>query len=102
MKNLLEFILIHLVEHPDDIVLDETTDDRGLVITINVNPADMGRVIGKQGSVIKAIRTIMRIRGIKEGNRVYVTIADHENPNAPAATDEVIVEEPEATETAAE
>lgn len=76
MKNLLEFLLIHIVDHPEDVRIEESTDDRGLVYTIFVNQEDIGRVIGKGGSVIQSIRNIAKIRAIKEGIHAYVTIDD--------------------------
>lgn len=76
MKNLLEFLLIHLVDHPEDVRIEESEDDRGMVYTIHVHPEDMGRVIGKGGSVIHSIRTIAKIRAIKEGLHAYVTLAE--------------------------
>lgn len=76
MKNLLEFIVIHLVEHPEDVQIDETTDEQGAVYTIHVHNEDVGRIIGKGGSVIHAIRNIGRIRAIKEGVRAKIVVAD--------------------------
>lgn len=76
MKNLLEFLLIHIVEHPEDVSIEETSDDRGFLYTIRVNEEDIGRVIGKGGSVIQSIRNIAKIRAIKEGIRAHVTIDD--------------------------
>jgi hypothetical protein len=82
MKNLLEFIIIHIVTHPEDVHIDETPDDQGVVYTINVNPEDIGRVIGKGGSVIHSIRNIGKIRALKEGIRAKIVLAD----DLPAAT----------------
>lgn len=76
MKNLLEYIIIHLVEHPEDVVIDETSDEQGAIYTIHVNQEDIGRIIGKGGSVIHAIRNIGRIRAIKEGMRAKIVVAD--------------------------
>lgn len=76
MKNLLEFILIHLVEHPDEVSVEETEDDRGKVFLIHTHPDDIGKVIGKGGSVIQAIRNIGKIRALKEGIRAHITIAE--------------------------
>ena len=56
--------------------LKKTEDDRGMVYLIHVNQEDVGRVIGKGGSVIQSIRTIARIRAIKEGIHAYVKIAE--------------------------
>lgn len=76
MKNLLEFIIIHIVTHPEDVVIDETPDEQGVVFTINVHPEDIGRVIGKGGSVIHSIRNIGKIRALKEGLRAKIVLAD--------------------------
>ena len=76
MKNLLEYILIHLVQYPEDVVIEEQTDEQGSLFIIHVNKEDIGRVIGKGGSVIHSIRNIGRIRSIKEGIRAHITIAD--------------------------
>ncbi len=76
MKNLLEYILIHLVQFPEDVFVEEKTDEQGSLFIIHVNQEDVGRVIGKGGSVIHSIRNIGRIRSIKEGIRARITIAD--------------------------
>jgi predicted RNA-binding protein YlqC (UPF0109 family) len=76
MKNLLEFILIHLVDHPEDVSIEETTDERGTLFVLHVNPEDIGRVIGKGGSVIHSIRNIAKIRAVKEGIQANVTLAE--------------------------
>lgn len=76
MKNLLEFLLIHLVDHPDDVSVEEREDDRGITFILHTHEDDKARVIGKGGSVIHAIRSIARIRAVKEGIRAYITIAE--------------------------
>ncbi len=76
MKNLIEYILIHLVEHPEDVNVVESEDNRGAVYTIHVNKDDIGRVIGKGGSVIQSIRNIGKIRAIKEGIHAYINLAE--------------------------
>lgn len=77
MKDLLLYILNSLVDNPSDITIDETTDDSGLVtLTATVATTDMGKVIGKGGKVINAIRQVVRIRAIKEGKRVNVVLTD--------------------------
>lgn len=94
MKNLLEFIIIHLVNHPEDVQIIEEVDDRGPVLTIHVHPEDIGRVIGKNGSVIQSIRTICKIRAIKEGVAVHVTIAQPEaTPQSPSSDEPVLAQE---------
>lgn len=76
MKNLLEFIVIHLVTHPEEVVIEEQTTEQGTEFIVKVHDEDIGRVIGKGGSVIHAIRSIAKIRAIKEGIRARVTLDD--------------------------
>lgn len=76
MKNLLEYILIHLVDHPEDIQVEVIEDDRVTTYLLHVHPDDMGKVIGKKGSVINSIRNIAKIRALKEGVRPYITLAE--------------------------
>ncbi|MCL2110315.1 KH domain-containing protein [Microgenomates group bacterium] len=76
MKNLVEYILIRLVEFPDEVQVEEVEQEDGLVIlTVFANEADYGRIIGKGGAVINAIRQLVKIRSIKEGKRVLVKVA---------------------------
>ncbi|PWU22895.1 RNA-binding protein [Candidatus Cerribacteria bacterium 'Amazon FNV 2010 28 9'] len=81
MKNLLEFILIHLVDNPDQVSIDVHEDGDMDIYTIHVASEDMGKVIGKQGKVINALRTVARVRAIKENKHIMVNIAD-EAPQA--------------------
>lgn len=83
MKNLLEFLLIHLVDNPDAVRVEMDMDGDTEVYTLFVAPEDMGKVIGKQGKVINSIRTIARVRAVKEGKHISVVLADEEAPTAP-------------------
>lgn len=76
MKNLLEFILIHLVDHPESVEIEEVVEERQTRFIIHVHPEDMGKVIGKRGSVIESIRKIARIRAIKEQIHASVSVAE--------------------------
>ncbi|MBP7842744.1 KH domain-containing protein [Candidatus Woesebacteria bacterium] len=93
MKNLLEYILIHLVQYPEDVKIDETQDERGFLYTIHVNSEDIGRVIGKGGAVIHSIRNIGKIRAIKEGIRARITIDDGKERPEYAPTAAPVAEE---------
>ncbi len=77
MKDLLVYILNNLVDNPDQVQVEESVDENGLV-TLNATVAseDMGKVIGKAGKVINAIRQVVRIRAIKEGKRVTINVAE--------------------------
>lgn len=77
MKQLLEYIVPNIVNHPEDVVISETESEDGMInLSIKVNPEDMGRVIGKSGKVIKSIRQIGRIIAIKRGIRVNIDVVD--------------------------
>ncbi len=82
MKNLIEFILIHLVNHPDSIVVDEQRGEREVFYTIHADQEDVGRIIGKGGSIINAIRNIVKIRAIKEGVRARVNLASDQSQSS--------------------
>lgn len=76
MKELLELIARGLVEQPDAVVVeqDEPTDDGLVVLHLHVAEGDMGRVIGKQGRIAKAMRTVMRAAATRKDVRVSVEI----------------------------
>lgn len=76
MKNLLTFILIHLVDNPDDVKVEEVNQGSYLEYIISVNPEDMGQIIGRQGRIIQSIRNIAKIRAIKEQRRISISIAE--------------------------
>jgi len=76
MKNLLEFILINLVEHPDSIRIEELEQNGEWHYTIFVHPEDVGRVIGRGGSVISAIRQIATVRAVKEQQRIRIQVGE--------------------------
>ena len=74
MKGLVEVIAKALVDNPDAVVVEETEKDDSTVIVIKVAESDMGKVIGKQGRIAKALRTVVRAAAIKENKRVSVDI----------------------------
>jgi len=105
MKQLVEYIVSNLVNHPEDVVIEEqSTDDAEFtLINIQVNQEDIGRVIGKSGKVIKAIRQIVRIAAIQKGLKVRVDLIDQNasapQTEAPQAKEEVLeTEAPQAKE----
>ena len=77
-EKLLEDIITAIVDSPTDIRIESKTDDMGILLTLHVAKPDMGKVIGKEGETAKAIRTIIRVVGMKEKARVTVKIAEPE------------------------
>lgn len=74
MKELVEVIASALVDSPEDVVVTETEDENQIVLNLTVAPADMGKVIGKQGRIAKAIRTVVRAAGSKSDKKIMVDI----------------------------
>ena len=73
-KELVEVIAKALVENPDEVVVTESVKDDETVIELSVAPADMGKVIGKQGRIAKAIRSVVKAASSKEDKKVIVEI----------------------------
>lgn len=76
MKDLLTYIAQNLVEHPQDVDVQETETDGNVVLELRVDPSDMGKVIGRQGRIAKEIRTLMRSVAQRQGKKVSVEIMD--------------------------
>ena len=76
MKQLVEVIAKSLVENPDEVVVTETEKDDAIVVELKVGPADMGKVIGRQGRIAKEIRTLIKAYGLRENKKVTVDIVD--------------------------
>ena len=74
MKELIEVIAKALVNNPDAVVVTETVTERETVLTLSVAPSDMGKVIGKQGRIAKAIRTVLKAQAVREDKRVSLDI----------------------------
>ncbi len=74
MKELLEYIAIALVDEPDQVNVQQVESERLIVLELRVAPGDMGKVIGKQGRIAKAIRTVVNAAAVKENKRVVVEI----------------------------
>ena len=74
MKKLVEVIAKSLVDSPDEVVVTEVEKENSFVIELKVAPADMGKVIGKQGRIAKAIRSVVKAAASKEDKKVIVEI----------------------------
>lgn len=76
MKELIEIIAKSLVDNPDEVHVNEVQGEQSIILELKVAPADMGKVIGKQGRIAKAIRTVVKAAAIKEDKKVAVEIID--------------------------
>ncbi|MFL0249878.1 KH domain-containing protein [Clostridium neuense] len=74
MKQLLETIAKSLVDYPDKVQVAEVTGEQSIILELKVAPEDMGKVIGKQGRIAKAIRTVVKAAAVKENKHVVVEI----------------------------
>ncbi len=74
MKELVEFSAKSIVNAPDDVVVTEEESEEGLTLKLQVNDEDKGRIIGKQGRVAQAMRTLLRVKAAKAGTRVNLEI----------------------------
>ena len=76
MKELVEVIAKALVTNPDAVVVAQQTDGNEVSLTLNVAPEDMGKVIGKQGRIVKAIRTVLKVAATKEDKHVTLDVIE--------------------------
>ena len=74
MKDLVEYIAKSLVNAPDDVVVTEEEEEEGIVLKLQVADEDKGRIIGKQGRIAQAMRTLIRVKAAKAGTRVSLEI----------------------------
>ena len=74
MKELVEYIAKSIVNAPDDVVVTEEESEEGITLKLQVNDEDKGRIIGKQGRVAQAMRTLLRVKAAKAGTRVNLEI----------------------------
>ncbi|MEK7590378.1 MAG: KH domain-containing protein [Patescibacteria group bacterium] len=86
-QEFLEYLVKSIVDHPDDVKVDRKVDEMGVLLSLTVNQQDMGQVVGREGATAKAIRSLLRIVGIKNNARVNLKIEEPEGstraPRAP-------------------
>jgi predicted RNA-binding protein YlqC (UPF0109 family) len=76
VKELLKFLARSLVDHPDQVHVDEIESENGVVLRLSVAKEDVGKVIGKQGRVARALRTVVKASAVKDGKQATVEILD--------------------------
>ena len=77
-QSFIEYVVKSIVNHPEDVRTERIIDDRGVKITLFVNPEDMGYVIGRQGQTARALRILLKIVGAKDNARVSLVIYEPE------------------------
>jgi predicted RNA-binding protein YlqC (UPF0109 family) len=75
-QEFLEYLIKALVDHPEDVKIDRKVDEMGVLLSLKVNPEDMGQIIGKAGATARAIRNLVRIVGLKSHARVNLKIEE--------------------------
>lgn len=73
-QQFLEYVVKALVDNPDDVVIVRSVDEMGVLLTLTVNASDMGKIIGRDGNIAKAIRTLLRVVGMKHNARVNLKV----------------------------
>ncbi len=76
MKELLEYITKNIVSKPDNIYIEEESDEGGVTLKLSVDPEDMGIVIGKGGQTIQSIRRLLNVKAMSENKRVFLQLND--------------------------
>lgn len=82
-QEFLEYLVKELVDNPKDVSVERKVDEMGVLLSLKVNPQDMGQIIGREGSTAKAIRNLVRIVGLKNHARVNLKIEEPEGGRAP-------------------
>lgn len=77
-KDFLEYLIKSIVDHPESVKVERRIDEMGVLLVLKVHPQDMGQVVGRQGATSKAIRSLLRIVGIKNNARVNLMIEEPE------------------------
>jgi len=77
-QQFVEYIVKSLVGHPDDVTIERIIDEKGVLLTLTVNPEDLGRVIGKRGMTAQSLRTLLRALGTKNDARYNLKIVNND------------------------
>ena len=79
MKDTLLYLLSQIVDHPDDIIVDEETAEDKTILTIHANQEDLGKIIGKSGRIIRSLRDLIKLMAAKQNLYVDVVLAEDQN-----------------------
>lgn len=96
-QQFVEYIVKSLVGHPDDVVVERTIDEKGVLLTLTVNPEDLGRVIGKRGVTAQSLRTLLRALGTKNDARYNLKIVNNDGEEGYSVSSDDMAKEEAAT-----
>ncbi len=85
-QQFVEYVIKNLVNHPDDVTVDRKIDEKGVLLTLTVNPEDLGRVIGRRGSTAQSLRTLLRALGTKNDAHYNLKIVNNDDQSTVAET----------------
>lgn len=98
-QQFVEYIVKSLVDHPDDVIVERIIDEKGVLLTLTVNPEDLGRVIGRRGATAQSLRTMLRALGMKNSARYNLKIVNNDQPGEqPAERQDITTSEEPADE----
>ena len=84
-QEFLAYVVKALIDHPEEVKVSRKVDEMGVLLSLDVHPEDMGKIIGRQGNTAKAIRTLLRVVGMKNNARVNLKINEPEGSSRPAS-----------------
>ena len=87
-EEFLELVVTSLVDNPDDVKITRTVDEMGVLLTLDINSEDMGKIIGRSGNTAKAIRTLLRVVGLRNNARINLKINEPEGGRRPAPSED--------------
>jgi len=92
-KDFVEYVVKQIVDHPDQVSVERTVDEMGVLITLKVAKEDMGKVIGKSGQTAKSIRILLRVIGSKNNARVNLKIVEPDGSDMPSSGNTANIDE---------
>ena len=92
-QQFVEYIVKSLVGNPDDVIVERIIDEKGVLLTLTVNPEDLGRVIGKRGVTAQSLRTLLRALGTKNDARYNLKIVNNDGEGYSVSSDDVGTQE---------
>jgi predicted RNA-binding protein YlqC (UPF0109 family) len=83
-QEFLEYLVKSLVDHPEDVKVDRKVDERGVLLTLHVHPLDMGQILGRKGATVIAIRSLLKIVGVKNNASVNLKVEEPDGGRGPS------------------